>query len=363
MVNQHSIDAAAFREFATEVLRRVGVRSEEINDAVEPLAWASLRGIDTHGIRNFKSYYVDPVAEKRVKAQPDFGVEYETAMSARANGDNGLGLVAACWGMRLAVEKATGAGVGLVCMRNSNHLGAASYFSHMAIRHDMVGMCMSGHLYADGNEVGMPPVFSLQPMFGTNPLSIAVPCGDEPPYVLDMSTSIVPVNRVEMMHAAGESIPRGWCLDATGKPTTDPTAAKIYLPLGGTRELGAHKGYGLAMFVEILTALLSNGWSEVERPAAVDEQGGFAQEKIAHFFGAIQIGSFREPSEFKKGMDAMIESLHRAPAAPDQERVYVPGEIEHEVEQERRRNGIPLSDKEVREFSDLSTQYGVPLDL
>ena len=163
------------------------------------------------------------------------------------------------------------------------------------------------------------------------------------------------------MQDAGEPIPLGWCLDAAGKPTTDPKAAKIYLPLGGTRDFDAHKGYGLAVFVEILTALLSAGWAETEPASDGDE--GFSQEKIAHFFGAVRLDLFREPSEFKSGMDAMMESLHRAPPAPGQNRVYVPGEIEHEVEQQRHRRGIPLSGEEVRDFRDLSIQYGVPLDL
>lgn len=356
MSNQQTIDAEAFRKFAMDVLRCLDVPRDQAVDAVEPLVWASLRGVDTHGLRNFKSYYVDPVAEKRIKARPEFAVEYETAMSARANGDGGLGLVAACWAMRLAIEKATAAGIGVVSMRNSNHLGAAGFFSHMAVEHNMIGLCMSGHLYADGNESGMPPVFSLQPMFGTNPLSVAIPCGKEPPYVLDMSTSIVPVNRVEMMREAGEPIPLGWCLDAGGRPTTDPSAAKIYLPLGGTRELGAHKGYGLAMFVEVLTALFSGGWSE--KPGA-----GFAQDQIANFFGAVRIDLFRDPSEFKIGIDAMMNSIHRAPTAPGHERIYVPGEIEHDVEQQRRRNGIPLRDSEVRDLRELSVEYGVPLCL
>ena len=353
---QQSIDTEAFRKFALDVFRFLDVPRDQAVDAIDPLIWASLRGVDTHGIRNFKSYYVDPVAEQRIKPRPEFVIEYETAMSARADGDGGLGLVAARWGMRLAIEKATVSGMGLVSMRNSNHLGAAGFFSHLAVEQNMIGLCMSGHLYADGNESGMPPVFSLQPMFGTNPLSVAIPCGKEPPFVLDMSTSIVPVNRVEMMRESGESIPLGWCLDAGGRPTADPAAAKIYLPLGGTRELGAHKGFGLAMFVEILTALLSGGWSEKSGES-------FSQDQIAHVFGAARIDLFREPGEFKTGMDAMIGSIHRAPTVPGHERIYVPGEIEHDVEQERRRHGIPLRDSEVRELRELSDQYGVPLCL
>ncbi len=363
MANRHSIDADAFSEFTLSVFQAIGIPNDQAIDAVNALVWASLRGVDTHGIRNLKSYYVDTVAEQRIKANPEFRIEHESAMSARVDGDGGIGLIAACWGMRLAIEKAKQSGIGFVSIRNSNHLGAAGFYSHMAVEHDMIGLSMSGHLYADGNDSGMPPVFSMQPMFGTNPLSVAVPCGDEPAYVLDMSTSIVPVNRVELLKAAGQLIPRGWCLDADGMPTTDPEAAKIYLPLGGTRELGAHKGYGLAMFVEVLTAVLSNGWSQQPNDDEKDEQPRFAQNKIANCFGAMRIDLFRDPKEFRSGMDAMIHSLHRARPAAGHDRIYVPGEIEFETEQERRRNGIPLADTTVQELRELSAQYGVPLNL
>lgn len=356
MTKHLMIDAEAFKTFAHEVLRNVGVPDDQAVDTVAPLVWASLCGVDTHGIRNFKSYYVDTVVDKRVKARPQFEIEFDTTMSARADGDNGLGLAAGCWGMRLAIEKAAATGIGLVSVRNSNHLGALGFFSEMAVKHDMIGLCMSGHLYAGGTDRGMPPVFSLQPMFGTNPLSVAIPCGDEPTYVLDMATAVVPVNRVAKAKEDGQPIPLGWCLDANGIPTTDPAAAKIYLPLGGTRELGAHKGFGLAMFVEVLTALLSGGWSDVSGK-------GFAQDKIAHFFGAIRIDLFREPGEFKVAMDAMLQSLRRAPPAPGQDRVYMPGEMEHEIALQRREIGIPLTDQELSELRELSSTHGVRLEL
>lgn len=350
------IDAEAFRRFAVEVLQKVGVPTQQAADTVAPLVWASLCGIDTHGVRNLKSYYVDPVINERIKARAQFTVEFETAMSARADGDNGLGLAAGCWGMRLAIEKAKAAGIGLVSVRNSNHLGALGFFAELAVEHDMIGLCMSGHLYAGGTDRGMAPVFSWQPMFGTNPLSVAIPCGTEPTYVLDMATAVVPVNRVMKAKEDGRPIPLGWCLDANGRPTTDPAAAKIYLPLGGTRETGAHKGYGLAILVEVMTALLSDGWSN-------SSGKGYTQDKIAHFFGAIRIDLFREPGEFKAAMDAMLRSLRQAPPAPGHDRVYTPGEIEHEFARQRRVSGIPLTDQELRELRELSSTYGVRLEL
>jgi L-2-hydroxycarboxylate dehydrogenase (NAD+) len=152
-----------------------------------------------------------------------------------------------------------------------------------------------------------------------------------------------------------QSIPLGWCLDANGRPTVDPAQAKVYLPLGSTRETGAHKGFGLAMMVEVFTALLSGGFA--------DTPDGYDQDKIAHFFGAIRIDLFREPAEFKAAMDAMMRALRAAPPAPGHDRIYLPGDIEFETAQERRRSGIPLTDQEVGDLWLLSTKYNVPLEL
>ena len=355
MTEQQFISAEEFREFARKVLVQVGLSRDDVGDVVEPLVYASLRGIDTHGVRNFKSYYVDTLVDGSIDPQATIDVEFETPMSARANGRNGPGLVAAAWGMRLAMEKASASGAGMVSIRNSNHLGAAGYFAYLAVEDDMIGVSMSGHLYGDGTARGMAPVFSLQPMFGTNPFAVAIPCQKQPPYVLDMSTSVVPVNRVEFARDRGESIPIGWCLDSEGNPTADPAAAQIYLPLGGARDTGGHKGFGLAMIVETMTALLSAGWAE--------EDGSYAQDKIAHFLGAFRIDLFRDPTEFKNAMDAMMDSLHRAEPAPEWDRVFVPGEIEHETEQLRLRSGIPLIDKEVADLRELSERFDVQLKL
>ncbi len=349
------IHAEAFRSFATEVLQRLDVPPQQAADTAAPLVWASLCGIDTHGVRNLKSYYVDTLIDGQIKAGARFHIEFETPMSARADGDNGLGLAAGGWGMRLAMEKAAQTGIGLVSVRNSNHLGALGYFAELAVEHDMIGICMSGKLYARGNFRGMAPVFSVQPMFGTNPLAVAIPCGEEPPYMLDMATAVVPVNRVMKAKETGQPIPLGWCLDASGRPTTDPAQAKVYLPLGSTRETGAHKGFGLAMLVEVFTALLSGGFA--------DTPEGFDQNKIAHFFGAIRIDLFREPAEFKVAMDAMMRALRAAPPAPGHERVYLPGDIEHDTAQQRRREGIPLTEQELGELRALSATYNVPLEL
>ena len=135
-----------------------------------------------------------------------------------------------------------------------------------------------------GIPIGLVPTHAAMPMFSTNPIAIAFPTGAEPPVLLDMATTVAPYNRVMMHKELERVVPLGWGLDAEGFPTTDPANLKALLPLGGERATGGHKGYGLALMVETLCALLSGGWGPVEKE---DDQTfeGYGQPHSAHFFG------------------------------------------------------------------------------
>lgn len=363
MTNAFTIQAAALKVFSAKVLERAGVPSDQAVDAADVLVWANLCGIDTHGVRNLKRFYVDPVTSGRIKSQPEMRVEFSTPISARVDGDGGLGLVGGCWAMRYAISKAQQSGICLVTMHNSHHFGAAGYYPMMAVAHDMIGLSMTGYLFAEGSEIGVLPTFGSQPLLSTNPLSFSFPTAEEPPFLLDMATSIAPYNRIEMMTEAGESIPLGWGLDGQGHPTTDPAALRHLFPLGGSREQGGHKGFGLALLVEILCAVLSGGWSESSTEPKSPDDNQYTQSSDAHFFGAIRIDAFRDANHFKHDMDALIRKVHAAPTADGHEKVYVPGEIEYETKQKRLQEGIPLPGAVVADLQELSEEFNVSLEL
>lgn len=359
--NTHTIKAKALKSFSTQVFEQIGVPSNQAHDAADVLIWANLHGVDTHGVRNLKKAYVEPLEQGKINAQPDYVVEHETAVSARVDGDSGLGMSAGCWAMRLAIDKAKRSGICLVTMHHSFHIAAAGYYPLMAIPHDMIGIAMTGNFFPERAERGLLPTFGLLPMMSTNPLSISFPTNQEPPFLLDMSTSVVPYNRVEMMKEAGQSIPLGWGLDRHGNPTTDPAALRLLLPLGGSREQGGHKGFGLALMVEILCAVLSGGWSDKADDSTSTSNHKHKQSHAAHFFAAIRIDSFRDIDAFKSDLDAMIRTIHAAPVAPDKEQIYVPGEIEHKIREIRLREGIPLPANIWEDLHTLSKRYDVPL--
>jgi L-2-hydroxycarboxylate dehydrogenase (NAD+) len=361
MSSIHIIDSEALRRFSTQVFEQTGVPANQAQDAADVLVWANLHGVDTHGVRNLKKIYVERLEQGKILSNPEYIVEHETAVSARVDGGTGLGMAAGCWAMRLAIDKARQSGICFVTMHHSFHIGAAGYYPMMAIPHDMIGIAMTGNFFPDGAERGFLPTFGIRPMMSTNPLSISFPTNQEPPFLLDMSTSVVPYNRVEMMMENGQTIPLGWGLDDQGRPTTDPAALKLLLPLGGSREQGGHKGFGLALMVEILCAILSGGWSNGADDSESSANNKYTQSHPAHFFAAFRVDNFRNVDVFKQDMDAMIRAIHDSPAAPGQDQIYVPGEIEHKTREIRLRDGIPLPPNVWEDLFVLSKRYDVPL--
>jgi LDH2 family malate/lactate/ureidoglycolate dehydrogenase len=359
-----SIAAEPLREFVEQVFVRLGYAKDQAVAATDVLMWASLRGVDTHGVRNLKTYYVDRTLEGTLRPDAKPRVEFETPLTARMDGNSGLGLVCAGQAMRLAIDKSRGTGVGIVCVRNTHHLGPAGYFANMATPHGMLGLCATGHFFGKGNWIGVAPPGTLLPMFSTNPFSFAAPAGRHAPFVLDMATAVATVNRIEMHGQLGQTIPLGWACDVQGNPSTDPETARSLMPLGGVPETGGYKGAGLGLMVTILSGVLSGAWAAAEgtrdESSATDSQSGaidYDQKTMGHFFAAMQLDAFQPLAQFRKAMDAMIDALHAAPPSDSGAKVCYPGEIEAATEIERAEQGIPISDYLFAELNGLAAQF------
>ncbi len=351
--------ADSLRRFVQQTFIGIGYPYDQATDAADVLMWASLRGVDTHGVRNLKSYYVDRTLAGHLSPSAQIRIEHQTQSTAGLDGDSGLGLACACRAMRLAIDKSRHSGVGMVSVRHTHHLGPAGYFAHMAVERGMLGVCVTGHFFGNGHPIGIAPLASILPMFSTNPLSFAAPCGRHAPFVLDMSTSVATVNRIAMHAEEGQPIPAGWACDAGGNSTTDPTEARVLLPLGGTLELGGHKGTGLAMMVSILSGVLSGAWARVESEVAdatptAQQSGRYDQPTMGHFFAAVRIDAFQPLDMFRSAMDAMIDALHAVPTADPNQRVRYPGEIEFATAAERTKHGIPVNDRLFDELQALA---------
>jgi L-2-hydroxycarboxylate dehydrogenase (NAD+) len=338
--------------FVSRSFAKLGVPAGDAEIAANVLVASDLRGVDTHGVIRFNpnAWYVKWLRDGVMTAQPNISVVSENASTALLDADNGMGFIAGHRAMELAIKKAKESGVGIVTVRNSRHYGMSAYYSMLALPHDMIGIAMTN---ASRQVV---PTFGREARFGTNPICFAVPARDEHPFVLDMATTTAAAGKLELAIRLGKPVPTGWALNEKAESTTDPKVAqqaRRLLPLGGSREGGSHKGYGLGILVEILCGVLTG------TVTALNAQ----QEPRGHFFGAIDPAAFRPVDEFKADMDHLIRALKSTPPIEGESRVYVAGEIEFDTAEERAERGIPLHSSVLQGLRDVGAELGVTYDL
>jgi LDH2 family malate/lactate/ureidoglycolate dehydrogenase len=350
--NMTRVNHEKLTRFVSRSFEKLGVTSGDAEIAAKVLVAADLRGVDTHGVIRFspQAWYVKWLTEGSMTARPNIRVISESSSTALIDGDRGMGMVIGHRAMELAIRKAKESGIGMVGVRNSRHYGMSAYYAMLALPHDMIGIAMTN---ASRQVV---PTFGREARFGTNPMCYAVPADQELPFVLDMATTTAAAGKLELAARQGKSIPAGWALNEQAEATLDPRMAqkaRRLLPLGGSREGGSHKGYGLAILVEILCGVLTGTMTALNAD----------QDPRGHFFGAIRVDTFRPVAEFKRDMDRLIRELKSTPPIEGQERVYVAGEIEFETAEERAERGIPLLPSVLKGLREVSEHVGVPYDL
>lgn len=343
------VSEGALRETVTAILGACGVPEEDAANGADALVMADVRGVETHGVSNMLRRYVDWYRAGVHNPRPEWIIERETPATATIDGDQGLGIIQGFPAMRLAIEKARNVGIGAVTMRNSGHLGGIGHFAMLAAEQDMIGLCMTA------SSLLVPPTFGAVPRIGTNPIAYAVPANRMPFLLFDAAMSTIASNKVGLSRRLGALLEPGWIAEMDGAPVTEPVPAPaddeyFLLPLGGTREQGSHKGYGMGLFVEVMTTLLSGSIPRmIERDT-----------RPRHFFAAFDIAAFTDVAQFKDTMDRMLETLEETPPAPGHERVYYPGLPEHESERERRAHGIPLHVEVIDWFDRITEEFSLP---
>lgn len=353
--NSYRVEAERLRAFVQRIFERLDVPPKDARTAADVLIQADLRGVDSHGVARLQ-WYTTGLQNGSMEARPRIHIVHETLSTATIHGGDGLGQVVGTWTMQRCIEKAQNVGAGFAAVRNSNHFGIAGYYAMMTLPHDMIGISLTN------SRPHVVPTFGRRTLLGTNPIAVAVPAGKERPFVLDMATSAIPLGKVEIASRKEVPLQSGLAVDSQGRPTTNPDdmlEGGGLLPLGGTRESGGHKGYGLAAVVDILSGVLSGP----AFGAAVLFPGTGEPARVGHFFGAMRVDAFRPVEEFKADVDKMIRDLKESPKAEGQDRIYIHGEIEYETEMERRKNGIPLHPKVVATIQEIGQSLGVEFDV
>ena len=350
------IPAETIQKQIEAILIAWGVPDEPASQAAEALTDTDLHGVDSHGIGLIPAYD-QRRGQGRINADAKPRIEREKAAVAIIDADKSLGHPVSIMAMNLACTKAKETGVALVGVRNSNHFGAAGYYSRLAAKQGMIGMAMT---HAPGAAI--VPTFGRDAVLGTNPISLTAPAKKNKPFSLDMATSTVALNKVRNYSRRGYPIPLGWAMDHEGKPTTDGKVgyeARRVAPVGGSRELGGHKGYGLAMMVEILCAVLMGAWAE---PGEADAEGRPVKSdtQTGHFFLAIDPKHFRDDEAFNEDLDRMIDMLHATPPVDPEKPVLVAGDPEWATYEERSRDGVPLPETLIDELHEVVKRCNAP---
>ena len=347
------VSSEVLREQLGLIFRVWGMPAEFIEMTSRVMIDTDLHGIDSHGI-GMLSVYNNWRKMGRIVFDAPITVVTDLPSLCLIDGGGGLGHPVGIQGMKIAITKAQETGLGMVSVRQSNHFGAAGYYARMALEHDLIGIAMTG---TPGSAV--VPTFGKKNMLGTNPIAFAAPTRRNPPFVLDMATSTIAIGKLAVAKRLGLPVKEGWALDEDGNPTTDPVVAREarkLTPLGGTRDLGSHKGYGLAAMVDILSSTLSGaGILCVTR----DKGEEFNIGRVGHFFLALNPATIRGDDGFPDELDDLIDVLHATPPVKRDQPVLVAGDPEWEAFKIRTRIGVPVSEQLAREIKNVADEAGV----
>jgi LDH2 family malate/lactate/ureidoglycolate dehydrogenase len=317
-----------------------GMDDEVARITTQLVVETDLRGVDSHGIAMLPAYDAY-VAAGEINVRPQYKIIREAPSIVLIDADGSLGHSVSAYAMNLAIDKCLQSGVAVASVFNSHHFGAAGCYSQMAADRGVIGLVTSGTKGAH-----MVPTFGGEPVMGTNPLAFAAPASRHSPFSLDMATTTAAAGRIKVHQLNHKNLPPGWVVNEHGESLTDISAAAEYVyhrkdggitPLGGSRDQGSHKGYGLAVMVHILGATLSGA-------SFTPLRGPDEPHNLGHFFLAIDPQHFRSGDAFGDDLDKVIDTLHDSRRAKPEQPVLVAGDPEQATRAHRLSEGIPIPD-------------------
>ncbi len=324
-----TIPVSVLTHFVSRIFQAAGVSASVAETVAASLVASNLAGHDSHGVVRTMQY-LGAVERGETDGEATPAVTHETAVMATIDARRAFGQVAGSFAMQMAIDKARSAGIAAVALHNSSHVGRLGEWVEMAAAEGMIGLA-----FCNGGRSGgiVAPFGGAARRIGTNPMAAAVPLGDRPPFVLDFATSAVADGKVRVARNSGKEIPTGWVLDKDGNPTTNP--ADLYeggmlVPAAG------HKGYSLALLVDLLGGMLTGGGSAPEAGSTMQSNGVL--------FIVLAVSAFRTPAEFAEEAQAMVDRIKATPLAPGFSAILLPGEPEQQTAAQRRANGVPLDD-------------------
>ncbi len=345
-----AIDDRALHDFVYQLFAKTGMVKKDVGTCADFLVQTNLWGIDSHGVLRVP-IYIKRLLSGAMNKAPEMSCINDIGALQVWNGDDGCGYIVGREAMEQAVAKADDYGIGAVGVTRSNHFGAAALYTRMAVNRGMIGIAMTNvvpNVVAPGGS---------RPIVGNNPFAVSVPTFGEFPFTLDISLSNVAGGKLLLAIKNGEKIPLDWATDKDGRPTDDPQEGfnGFLLPVGG------HKGYGLALVIDLLCGVLTGG-------AFLHGLKGMYKypddpSLTGHFFIAINPLALMGKELFQERMDDFYQQIKASPMWDSSREMLMPGEIEYRTEQTRKQEGIILSEELINELNSLADELGIESQL
>ena len=344
-------DPDAVKKVVTEIAKGAGVPAQDAETLADSLVDADIHGLSTHGVSRV-NVYIRRIQKGLIDPRAEITFDKRGPSVIAVDAGNGLGQVQASKVLEALISMAKAGGIAAATIRNSQHFGALSYYCNRAAQEDMILTAMTTA------EPSMSPEGGCQAYFGTNPIAASFPTGKAFNFVrIDLSTSLVARGNIIAAQKESKAIPLGWALDPEGNPTTDPDEALM----GTVLTMAGHKGYALALFVELFSSVLSG--------AAIGSSIGSMykdmdrKQDVGHFFCLMDIDAFMDVSDFKKRVDSMIDEIKACKKRPEVEEILIPGERRFQIALENRKLGIPIGVQTFKELETLCEEYKIPFKL
>lgn len=346
--NQKTFPVKPVLGFLTEAYTAAGLKPDDAAFCAQCVVQTNLWGVDSHGVLR-TSVYINRLRSRAINPDPDIRVvKGEDKALELIHGDDGIGYILGRTGMERAIDKARRFGVGVTVVDRSNHFGAAALYARMAAKAGMIGFATTNvkpNIGMKGNR---------KPSTGNNPIAMAAPLGGEYPFSLDISLSAVAGGKLLLASKKGEKIPKDWAVTKEGKETDDPDEgfAGFLLPMG------LHKGFGLSLFVDIITGVLSGGAFLQDLKSMYAHAG--EPSLTSHLFCAMDPSVFMERELFIERMRDWAGMIKSTPMVEEGSTQLIPGELEFLTEKKRMAEGLPFPPDLVDELDALADEMNIP---
>ena len=361
MAKTNIVDWKTITNFVIDAFVGYGIPREDAEICADVLLESDKRGIESHGVNRFKPVYLDRIKAGIQNAVTEMEIVKETPTTAVIDGHNGMGQVIGHKAMSMAIAKAKEYGMGMVVVRNSCHYGIAGYYTTMATKAGCIGMT------GTNARPTVAPTFGVEGMFGTNPLTLGVPTDEAFDFNFDAASSTYQNGKLEYYARIGKDAPKGALvgLDGEGYEGSSEEALKAMArgeaalcTFGGPgEEQCGYKGYGFAMFVELMSAVLCDGHYG-KYLTGKDENGNKRPYGLGHFFIAIDTEHFLGEESCRKNAGDIIREVRSAKKAPGAERIYSAGEKEYEIGIARK-DGVPINESVQKEMNAVRDELGL----